>query len=990
MSAPASQSRARTRGRAGAREEDRSPRSWARVTAALEEAVGPGQRAGEWTKYCCPVHENDGRDHSPSLIAKYLADVGRTKVECRAGCDDRQVLAQLGLGVGDLYDKPSRGRGRRQRSTAPARELSRADRAIEALDLPPKNAKKSLGERVSVWRTVDTYTYCDADGDVVGEVVRREARFERGRGKTFTQRAWDPRESRWHDTGFAKVPYRLPEVRAAIEAGLPVYVVEGEKDVESGRRAGLIATTNAGGGLGWTDEHSQYLRGAKLLVIVTDRDATGMRRADRIRTSTEGLVDRVRVVCAATGKDLTDHLAAGHEVADMAPIPHLDPYAPISTPESVVPQSLSPGPGGPAVSSGGPLMADATTIHHDDSVDHVSSAWAAFMKLLLQYMLAAVARDVAARRAAAEAAANQDAADKARAAAELAAERTAAETRIRKLREDGLDKASRSEIAQAVAEAAAWAPESDIAAGALIELKAVVYQRFSIEIDAFTGQVVTAGADSSPELAATLRDRAVDEASAARVRDAQRRMIELVAREEIDQSTREALYAEIEHWRTNPTPAGLTNLSKKLADKGLKEQTVTRIRFIGAYLGIPGQEISDDEVGTVSPVRATKELRKLSECLVDPAEEAKPGIDRLFESYQDRLKSGNPQLISSVRARLDAALKILTPEDQAKAKARGNDIRKHPTKTFAPLWPDHVDRDELATSVRMLAVLAPQADAAAVRANAVDDTTAAGMRKQIARHHKAITRAITEGKGLHELERDQLAAVLRDVEAGKPTTPELLFADDRSAAAVDADRAARMAQISAQTSRRQVEKILDTNAVPSGTLYRTRNDLTRVMDTQTALAAGQASLGDYERTGVDARLRASLSAAGVNRPLRDQVQAQLYTSAGEAASMGKQAHRIAQRWEERRQAVVAARSPQTPAYDSPERGAAFAATLAEAGLDADEIAQRLAAAAGRAKPVAAMGRIPDSARRSAPGAGVQHIHHRRGKGQGRDEDGVGR
>ncbi|MGW4719375.1 toprim domain-containing protein [Nocardia sp. NPDC004260] len=1002
MSAPAPDRISRARVRAGAREADRSRGSWETILAALEQAVGPGRPSGSWVKFCCPVHEAGGGHHTPSLGIKYLAGEQKTKVKCFTGCDDRDILDTLGLEVRDLYDNPlTRGRGahRRVQQVRPLR-VTRAQRAIDAAGLPLVNQKTDRGNQVTAWKQTAAYPYVCADGALAGEVVRREADFERGRDKQFHQRHWNPQTGRMESGGFAPIPFQLPQLLDAIGEGRTIYVCEGEKDVLAAQAVNLVATTNAGGALSWSAEHAAWLRGAATVVIVADKDAPGYRRAEKVMGTLAGLVGRVRVVQAATGKDLFDHLQAGHEIGELEPIPHLDPLTPTGPAASAAPVPEIPAvetdvvsaasstpQEGPSMSS---LMFETNAHHpqHDDTVDHVNGAWTGVMRILMQYLIAAARKHREARIADAERKAALDADEKAQADAELAAQRAAAEARIQKVREGGLENASRAEIAQAVADAAAWAPDSEAARKALVELKAHVAQRYGIDIDAVTGEVVPDG-EVSPELAVSLQAAEVERASKDRLRKAQERMVEMVAREELDQSVKEELYAEIEAWRANPTANGLGALSKKMADKGVGEQTVTRIRFVAAYLGTPGQQVTDEELGTVAAASPTTELRKLGAALVDPGEEAKPGIDRLFASYQDRLKVGNRNLTASIRARLNEALKVLTPEDQAKARARGNEIRKNPAATYAPLWPDHVDRDELAAVVRMYATLAPQADAAAVRAGDIDDATAAAMRKQAAKHRKTITHAITDGKGLHQLEKDQLTAVLRDVEAGKATTPEMLFADDRSAAALDAERAGRIAHEASRAHRHEVENLLDTNAVPRGTLRRTREDLTRVMDAQSALAAGRASWSDYGDTRVQERLNLTMQAAGVGKSMRARVQGHLELAASEAASIGEQAQRIAERWEQRREAVEAERAPEKPAYDSPERRAEFAATL-EAFMDPDQVAQRMAADAGRAKPAsAAVRRIPDKARKNAPGAGVQHTHHR-GKGRGLDDNDLGR
>lgn len=50
---------------------------------------------------CCPAHE----DRTPSLTVRALDD-GRILVHCFGGCGAADVMASLGLEVGDLFAKP--------------------------------------------------------------------------------------------------------------------------------------------------------------------------------------------------------------------------------------------------------------------------------------------------------------------------------------------------------------------------------------------------------------------------------------------------------------------------------------------------------------------------------------------------------------------------------------------------------------------------------------------------------------------------------------------------------------------------------------------------------------------------------------------------------------------------------------------------------------------------------------------------------------------
>ncbi|GGK68956.1 glutaredoxin domain-containing protein [Nocardia camponoti] len=307
--------------------------SWATITGALSLKVGEGRPAGSWTRFCCPAHEGDGGHHKPSLGVKYDSAKQRTVVHCFAGCSDEAVLDAIGLRVRDMFDRKLEPGKKRPTPIPQQRTLSVADRAIAAAGLPPLERKgpkvaDKLGEQLTAWKTVAQYLYRHADGTVAGKVIRREATFAKGRDKDFRQRK--ATATGWEYTAFDKIPYRLPELLDAIAAGRTIYLVEGEKDADNGAAAGADTTTNAGGAAAWTAAHAQYLRGARRVVIVVDRDAAGYHRAVRVMATLVGLVGEIRVVEARTGKDLTNHLAAGHGFADLVPVPLLDPRTPFA------------------------------------------------------------------------------------------------------------------------------------------------------------------------------------------------------------------------------------------------------------------------------------------------------------------------------------------------------------------------------------------------------------------------------------------------------------------------------------------------------------------------------------------------------------------------------------------------------------------------------------------------------------------------------------
>ncbi|MFE3986547.1 toprim domain-containing protein [Nocardia tengchongensis] len=307
-------------------------RSWQLITATLTAAMGPGRDRARWTVFLCPVHEADGQHHDPSLGVRYDPAQGKTIVRCFAHCDDKDVLDKVGLRVRDMWDRlPERNanqpyhRGQRrpqsQAQQAQQQRVSLVDKAIDYARLPIPS-KPDLGEAIGPAQNVCTYVYRHADGRIEGAVTRRSTPHELGDRKSFTQGRWNGTD--WEHTGFAPLPYRLPEVLDAVQSGREIYVCEGEKDVTRAFEAGQIATCNAMGTGSWTPEHAKWLHGAGRVIVVADRDRPGYLHAVKVADTLHGRVGEVRVLQAAAGKDLSDHLDAGHGFEDLEMVPYLD------------------------------------------------------------------------------------------------------------------------------------------------------------------------------------------------------------------------------------------------------------------------------------------------------------------------------------------------------------------------------------------------------------------------------------------------------------------------------------------------------------------------------------------------------------------------------------------------------------------------------------------------------------------------------------------
>jgi len=245
-------------------------------------------KAGTGYKARCPAHD----DRVPSLSIT-VTENGKILVHCHAGCSQSAVMDFLGIGIDQL------------------RPVSRP-------------------------RIVATYNYRDENGEELFQSVRFEP-------KGFRQRVLEPNGPRWNLNGTRRVLYRLPELIRA-DTNLPVFIVEGEKDVDRLIDAGLIAVCNPGGAGKWRDEYSSFLHGRNC-VVVPDNDEAGLRHADLVAKSLTEKAASVRILeldGLPSKGDVSDYLDAGNSVEEMLRAAKAIPvYQAPSTPEVRQEQSES-------------------------------------------------------------------------------------------------------------------------------------------------------------------------------------------------------------------------------------------------------------------------------------------------------------------------------------------------------------------------------------------------------------------------------------------------------------------------------------------------------------------------------------------------------------------------------------------------------------------------------------------------------------------------
>jgi hypothetical protein len=187
---------------------------------------------------------------------------------------------------------------------------------------------------------VATYDYLDERGELLYQVVRYDP-------KAFRQRQPAGKGGWLYNLhGARRVPYRLPELLAA-PAGAPVFVVEGEKDVDALRVLGLTATCNPGGAGKWRADYNEHLRG-RHIVLIPDGDEPGRRHADDVVRHLLPGAASVRRLELPGAKDVSDWLAAGHTASELLALANAAAVITDSVPTDSIPHGWAAAESAPA------------------------------------------------------------------------------------------------------------------------------------------------------------------------------------------------------------------------------------------------------------------------------------------------------------------------------------------------------------------------------------------------------------------------------------------------------------------------------------------------------------------------------------------------------------------------------------------------------------------------------------------------------------------
>ena len=223
----------------------------------------------------CPAH--DDRHASLSIGA---GDDGRILMKCHAGCSAQSVLAAMGLTERDLFPAncgAKAAKGAKAYHNADAHDGAKVAKGAKAADAPP---------------VVATYNYYGANGELLAQKLRREdksffwRRPDGNGGWVYNRQGVTP-------TLYTAGARELPET---------VYLVEGEKDVDTLNRINKAAVSgmDGAGHDKWRPEYTEQLRG-KAVYILPDNDAVGMEYAQEAASALSVAAKSVSIkvrVCA--------------------------------------------------------------------------------------------------------------------------------------------------------------------------------------------------------------------------------------------------------------------------------------------------------------------------------------------------------------------------------------------------------------------------------------------------------------------------------------------------------------------------------------------------------------------------------------------------------------------------------------------------------------------------------------------------------------------
>lgn len=246
------------------------------------------KRYGDKAQARCPCHD----DRQASLtITK-----GRRSalIHCHAGCNFEDIIQKVGLKKQDLYFE-ERPPGSSWRAYVEGREHKR----IEA-----------VYDYVSAINGEYTFTKIRMQDKRMIYGVLCNGRFTYGLGGK-------------HRKDLKSVYGDLKALNKVIAEGKPIFIPEGEKDVDTLTKRGYTALTYGGSG-DWQSEFATLFKGAEVYILA-DNDEPGRKVANAILSDLKEIAKSAKVIVPVpdiSKADISDYFAAGHSNEDFERLIH--------------------------------------------------------------------------------------------------------------------------------------------------------------------------------------------------------------------------------------------------------------------------------------------------------------------------------------------------------------------------------------------------------------------------------------------------------------------------------------------------------------------------------------------------------------------------------------------------------------------------------------------------------------------------------------------
>lgn len=229
----------------------------------IAKQLGNAKKAnGQWVASCpVPSHGKGNGDKNPSLSI-HIDEEGKPLFHCHGGCSQEEVFNTI-----------------KDRNLLP--ELTeRPDPFANIKPIPKVEFQQE-------------WIYTDEDRQPV--FVKQRLRVGES-GKTYRLYKVDEYGKKQNSLADARiVPYNLPALLDAKNAGRNIFLVEGEKAADAIKSIGMIATTAHAGAGSWPAAITEYFAGAQV-IILPDNDVPGWQYAYKAAEAILPIVKSLKVV----------------------------------------------------------------------------------------------------------------------------------------------------------------------------------------------------------------------------------------------------------------------------------------------------------------------------------------------------------------------------------------------------------------------------------------------------------------------------------------------------------------------------------------------------------------------------------------------------------------------------------------------------------------------------------------------------------------------